>query len=106
MALNGRERSTTSTTYTTNAARYTTTHGDAEHWKLCAAYRPQEAIEVLEAAGTLEAVMFTPNGPAGVFALYAPTGASLGRIFLNEFICVRPPLLRSMLLTFAALADR
>ena len=95
-----------STAYTTNAAHYTATHADTEHSKSRAAYRPQEAIEVLEAAGTLEAVMFTPNGPAGVIALYAPTGASLGRIFLNEFVCVRPPLLRSMLLTFAALADR
>ena len=48
----------------------------------------QEGIEALTAAGTLDAVMFTPNGPAGVFALYAPTGANLGRIFLNEFVCV------------------
>ncbi|KAH9940547.1 aquaporin-like protein [Epithele typhae] len=47
----------------------------------------KEVTEVLEASGKLEAVMFTPNGPAGVFALYAPTGVSLGRIFLNEFVC-------------------
>ncbi|KAI0768698.1 aquaporin-like protein [Trametes elegans] len=45
-----------------------------------------EATELLEAAGKLDAVMFTPNGPAGVFALYAPPGESLGRIFLNEFV--------------------
>lgn len=32
--------------------------------------------------------MFTPSGPAGIFALYAPAGYNLGRIFLNEFVCV------------------
>ncbi|KAI0743404.1 aquaporin-like protein [Daedaleopsis nitida] len=46
-----------------------------------------EAMEVLEAAGKLEELMFTPSGPAGVFALYAPPGVNLGRIFLNEFVC-------------------
>ncbi|KAI0829875.1 aquaporin-like protein [Trametes gibbosa] len=47
----------------------------------------QEATDLLEAAGTLDAVMFTANGPAGVFALYVPPGANLGRVFLNEFVC-------------------
>ncbi|KAH9894963.1 aquaporin-like protein [Cubamyces lactineus] len=46
-----------------------------------------EVIEILEAAGKLDAVMFTANGPAGIFAIYATPGVSLGRIFLNEFIC-------------------
>lgn len=51
----------------------------------------QEASEILAAAGKLDAVMFTANGPAGVFALYVPPGTNLGRVFLNEFVCVRPP---------------
>ncbi|CDO72795.1 hypothetical protein BN946_scf184994.g48 [Trametes cinnabarina] len=46
-----------------------------------------EVTELLEASGKLDAVLFTANGPAGVFALYATPGVSLGRIFLNEFIC-------------------
>ncbi|OSD01282.1 aquaporin-like protein [Trametes coccinea BRFM310] len=46
-----------------------------------------EVTELLEAAGKLDAVLFTANGPAGVFALYATPGVSLGRIFLNEFVC-------------------
>ncbi|KAI0661138.1 aquaporin-like protein [Cubamyces menziesii] len=46
-----------------------------------------EVIEILEAAGKLDAVMFTANGPAGIFAIYATPGVSLGRIFLNEFVC-------------------
>ena len=32
--------------------------------------------------------MFTPQGPAGIFALYAPAGSKLGQVFLNEFVCV------------------
>ncbi|KAI0371077.1 aquaporin-like protein [Pilatotrama ljubarskyi] len=47
----------------------------------------KEATELLEAAGKLDAVMFTSNGPAGVFALYASPGMHLGRVFLNEFVC-------------------
>ena len=35
--------------------------------------------------------MFTPNGHAGVFALYGPADSNLGRGFLNEFVCVRRP---------------
>ncbi|KAI0331215.1 aquaporin-like protein [Cubamyces sp. BRFM 1775] len=46
-----------------------------------------EVIEILEAAGKLDSVMFTANGPAGIFAIYATPGVSLGRIFLNEFVC-------------------
>ena len=34
--------------------------------------------------------MFTPNGPAGIFALYVSPTANLGRVFLNEFVCVSP----------------
>ncbi len=50
---------------------------------------PQEVTGTLAAAGKLDALMFTPSGPAGVFAVYAAPGANLGRIFLNEFVCVR-----------------
>ncbi|KAI0745100.1 aquaporin-like protein [Earliella scabrosa] len=46
-----------------------------------------EAIEALHAAGRYEALMFTPNGPAGAFALYVMPGSNLGRVFLNEFTC-------------------
>ncbi|KDQ59275.1 hypothetical protein JAAARDRAFT_128206 [Jaapia argillacea MUCL 33604] len=42
--------------------------------------------EVLAAKGVLEAVNFTPQGLAGIFGLYAPTGANLGYVFLNEFV--------------------
>ncbi|KAI8975901.1 aquaporin-like protein [Trametes punicea] len=46
-----------------------------------------EMTEILAAAGKLDAVLFTANGPAGIFAIYASPGMSLGRIFLNEFVC-------------------
>ncbi|KAI0644605.1 aquaporin-like protein [Trametes meyenii] len=46
-----------------------------------------EATAVLAAEGKLDAVMFTSNGPAGVFALYLTPGVSHGRVFLNEFVC-------------------
>ena len=55
-------------------------------------YLPQEVTATLAAAGKLDAVMFTPSGPAGVFAVYVTPGANLGRVFLNEFVCVRTPL--------------
>ena len=58
--------------------------------KVLKTLRVQEVIEILEAAGKLDAVMFTANGPAGIFAIYATPGVSLGRIFLNEFVCVCP----------------
>ena len=49
----------------------------------------------MKAAGTYDELMFTPNGPAGAFALYVSPGSNLGRVFLNEFVCVRnSPLLR------------
>ena len=35
--------------------------------------------------------MFTPSGPAGIFAPSVAPGANLGRVFLNEFVCVRNP---------------
>ncbi|TBU53757.1 aquaporin-like protein [Dichomitus squalens] len=41
----------------------------------------------LSAAGTLASTLFTPSGPAGVFAIYLAPGTSFGRVFLNEFVC-------------------
>ena len=49
----------------------------------------QGAEEALRQSGTLDSVLFTPNGPAGVFALYVAPGTNLGQVFLNEFVCVR-----------------
>ena len=46
-------------------------------------------MDTLDAAGKLDAIMFTPSGPAGIFAPYAPPGLGLGRVFLNEFVTVR-----------------
>ena len=43
----------------------------------------------MKAAGTYDELMFTPNGPAGAFALYVSPGSNLGRVFLNEFVAVR-----------------
>ncbi|KAF7369568.1 Aquaporin-like protein [Mycena venus] len=34
----------------------------------------------------LAAINFTPNGPAGIFAIYAQTGSNLGQVFMNEFV--------------------
>lgn len=52
----------------------------------------------LAAVGALNAIQFTPNGPAGIFALYAMPGSHLGRVFLNEFVTVCASLqLRNML---------
>jgi glycerol uptake facilitator-like aquaporin len=36
--------------------------------------------------GVFELVMFETTGPAGIFALFAPAGAPLGSVFLNEFL--------------------
>jgi MIP family channel proteins len=50
-------------------------------------YRP--TILELDAAlraGGKEALIFTPNGPAGIFAIYPQPGQDLGYVFLNEFI--------------------
>ncbi|GJF00116.1 aquaporin-like protein [Phanerochaete sordida] len=41
----------------------------------------------LHAAGKWDAIMFTPQGLAGIFALYSPVGLNLGQAFLNEFVC-------------------
>jgi len=40
---------------------------------------------VLEQAGMLSAVQFTPNGPAGAFGNYLLPGQTLPRVFMNEF---------------------
>lgn len=48
----------------------------------------QDTEQALAAAGTLDSTLFTPNGPAGVFALYVTSGTNLGQVFLNEFVCV------------------
>ena len=56
----------------------------------CITHLFQEVTEALEATGKLDSVMFTPNGPAGIFAVYVTPGLNLGRVFLNEFIVVRP----------------
>ncbi|PIL34027.1 transporter [Ganoderma sinense ZZ0214-1] len=45
------------------------------------------AIDVLKANGTYESVMFTPNGPGGIFGFYVTEGANLGYVVLNEFVC-------------------
>ncbi|KAK1222065.1 hypothetical protein PQX77_015118 [Marasmius sp. AFHP31] len=44
------------------------------------------AEAALAQAGTLDAVLFTPNGPAGAFGLYVMPGSNLGLVFMNEFI--------------------
>ncbi|KAH0585137.1 hypothetical protein H2248_008396 [Termitomyces sp. 'cryptogamus'] len=41
---------------------------------------------ILEQAGQLDALQFTPNGPAGIFGLYLLPGQTLPRVFLNEFV--------------------
>ena len=33
-------------------------------------------------------MMFTPDGPAGIFALYVMPGTNLHRVLLNEFVVV------------------
>lgn len=47
----------------------------------------KEAIEALMAKGVYDEIMFTSQGPGGIFGLYATPGASLGNIFVNEFVC-------------------
>ncbi|KAJ3852359.1 putative aquaporin 2 [Lentinula lateritia] len=46
----------------------------------------KESELVLAAAGSLDATLFTPQGPAGAFALYVIPGLNLGGVFLNEFV--------------------
>ena len=48
----------------------------------------QLAEGVLAEAGKLDAVNFTPNGPAGIFALYITPGSKIGQVFVNELVCV------------------
>ncbi len=48
-----------------------------------------EADAAMAAAGTLEALKFTPSGTAGIFGLYVMPGSKLGQVFLNEFVSVR-----------------
>lgn len=48
----------------------------------------QTVEDALIASGTFDTVMFQPTGPAGIFALYATTGSSLGLILINEFVVV------------------
>ncbi|KAL5525799.1 hypothetical protein ACEPAG_7136 [Sanghuangporus baumii] len=43
------------------------------------------AEEALAATGALNAIQFTPNGPAGIIGLYTLPGANLGVVFANEF---------------------
>ncbi|EPS95510.1 hypothetical protein FOMPIDRAFT_1152048, partial [Fomitopsis schrenkii] len=45
------------------------------------------AIETLEAKELYETVMFTAQGPGGIFGLYSTKGVHLGYVFLNEFVC-------------------
>ncbi|KAH9837808.1 aquaporin-like protein [Rhodofomes roseus] len=47
----------------------------------------KEATEVLQAKDLYDSVMFTSQGPAGIFGLYASPTANLGYVFLNEFVC-------------------
>jgi glycerol uptake facilitator-like aquaporin len=48
---------------------------------------PQELEAGLLAANQLSAVQFTPQGPAGIFGLYAPPQSNLAIVFWNEFSC-------------------
>ncbi|CCM00974.1 uncharacterized protein FIBRA_03022 [Fibroporia radiculosa] len=47
----------------------------------------KEAIAALESKGLYDEVMFTSQGPGGIFGLYTTPGDNLGNIFLNEFVC-------------------
>lgn len=46
-------------------------------------------VTELASSGKLDAINFTPDGPAGVLALYVTPGSNLGVVFANEFFCVR-----------------
>jgi hypothetical protein len=52
----------------------------------------QATSNALKAAGpgVYESVMFSPQGPAGAFALYVAKDSNLSRVFLNECVCVSP----------------
>ncbi|KAF7354017.1 Aquaporin-like protein [Mycena venus] len=45
-----------------------------------------KTIEAGTPAAALAEIQFTPNGPAGIFALYVNPGSSLGQVFVNEFV--------------------
>ncbi|KAI8975902.1 aquaporin-like protein [Trametes punicea] len=45
------------------------------------------AVDALKAKGTYDSIMFTPNGPGGIFGLYVNPGSNLGYVLLNEFVC-------------------
>lgn len=69
-------------------------------WRRSTLPRPNRHFEItndkavedlLAAAGKLDAIQFTPNGPAGIFALYTQPGANLGFVLANEFFCVSSP---------------
>ncbi|KAJ6566893.1 aquaporin-like protein [Mycena capillaripes] len=47
---------------------------------------PLLEIQALLPAATLDAINFTPNGPAGIFGLYLLPGSNLGQVFVNEFV--------------------
>ncbi|KAI0785555.1 aquaporin-like protein [Abortiporus biennis] len=46
-----------------------------------------EVEQALTAKGALDAINFTPQGPAGIFALYVLPGSNLKQVLLNEFMC-------------------
>ena len=48
-------------------------------------------LALLSAGETVyDETIFTPNGPAGIFALYLLPGQEIGWAFLNEFVNVSP----------------
>lgn len=47
----------------------------------------KQAEATLVSQGKLASTLFTPQGPAGIFALYVGPGANLGQVFVSEFIC-------------------
>ncbi|KAH8107840.1 aquaporin-like protein [Cristinia sonorae] len=46
-----------------------------------------QVIAALKASGKYDAIMFTPQGPGGIFGLYLLPHSNLGQVFLNEFLC-------------------
>jgi len=51
--------------------------------------KPVQEIEgLLKLAGIYDTIQFTPNGIAGIFALYTLPGANLRDVFMNEFFVV------------------
>jgi len=49
---------------------------------------PKVAENVLVENGLYDTMMFTPDGPGGIFALYVLPGTNLHRVLLNEFMTV------------------